>query len=253
MRFLFLLAAAAAVPTFWTGTIDGHAARWTGRDITVGGVSLGDRLQAAIVPTKDFDDQTEVELNGRLASAVGPYVSLSWDNYWSAPHAAHPGGTGGFWVIDLRHPKRPPRLDELFPARAIRDALVADPLVRDALREANAKAAPDLATFLKDSAYMSLVVTNPKDENEVHSCDMGEDVLTRFAFHHLEGNRVAVRLSVASNAGADRYYWTQLGLLLPVPPKLAPWLASAAAHHLLLRDFDAIPDKQTMHRAFTTP
>ena len=55
------------------------------------------------------------------------------------------------------------------------------------------------------------------------------DFLTRFAFHHLEGDLVAVRLNLPSIAFA--YRSQQIGLLLPIPSELRQPFALAAIGH----------------------
>jgi hypothetical protein len=64
------------------------------------------------------------------------------------------------------------------------------------------------------------------------------DFLERFAFHHVEGNNVAVRLNVSWNYEIYRFSSTQIGILLPVPARLRKALQDADARRqgFLMRD-----------------
>jgi len=50
---------------------------------------------------------------------------------------------------------------------------------------------------------------------------LSPDFLTRFSFHHLEGKRVAIRISLSSASTATQSEHQQLGLLLPIPDSLS--------------------------------
>jgi len=50
---------------------------------------------------------------------------------------------------------------------------------------------------------------------------LSPDFLTRLSFHHLEGKRVAVRISLSSASTATQSEHQQLGLLLPIPDSLS--------------------------------
>ena len=54
-------------------------------------------------------------------------------------------------------------------------------------------------------------------------------MLERFAFHHIESGKIAVRLNVSWGSEIHRFTTTQIGLLLPKPEKLSGPLTLAAA------------------------
>ena len=56
-----------------------------------------------------------------------------------------------------------------------------------------------------------------------------EDMLSRYAFHHVSGNRVAVRIGLSHGCEANRGGLTQLGVYLPIPAALSAPLTAAAA------------------------
>jgi hypothetical protein len=55
-----------------------------------------------------------------------------------------------------------------------------------------------------------------------------DDFLRHFAFHHVEGNKVAVRIGLSHGAEVWRGHLTQMGLLLPIPARLSRPLEAAA-------------------------
>ncbi len=72
----------------------------------------------------------------------------------------------------------------------------------------------------------ALARTPPVLEAE-HCFSFPEDLLARFAFHHLTRDGVAVRLGLPG-AGPSRANLTQLGLELALPPALREALQQAA-------------------------
>src|SRR6185295_18126296 len=73
----------------------------------------------------------QVNVTWTPESLVGPYLALKVDQGWDWPGAAHPSGMTDFDVIDVRAPEHDVSLDELFPAEAIRNALLEDSVVAD--------------------------------------------------------------------------------------------------------------------------
>jgi hypothetical protein len=54
------------------------------------------------------------------------------------------------------------------------------------------------------------------------------DMLQNFAFHHVKGDQVAVRIGLSHGCEVARGALTQIGLYLPIPKALAEPLAAAA-------------------------
>src|SRR5206468_2838286 len=77
--------------------------------------------------------------------------------------------------------------------------------------------------------------------------ELRPDVLTRFAFHHLEGDTVAVRLGLPPHSGAIRTEHQQLGLLLPIPHSLKQelGLATSRQQRFLMSDGEQISNRRT--------
>jgi hypothetical protein len=66
----------------------------------------------------------------------------------------------------------------------------------------------------------------PWDDGESRY-ELPQDFLTRFAFYHLEGDKVAVRLALPYFGEVNRGHYLELDLLLPVPQNLKEPLALA--------------------------
>jgi hypothetical protein len=79
------------------------------------------------------------------------------------------------------------------------------------------------------------------------------DVFTRFAFHHLEDTRIAVRLGLPPIVEPCRTQHAQLGLLLPIPPALKRDLTLAASRQtgFLIRDHKTIAGTRGTTVAFS--
>jgi hypothetical protein len=87
---------------------------------------------------------------------------------------------------------------------------------------------------------------------EEAGCEFGfdEDLLTRFAFHHVEGDRVAIRLGVSNiSFHACKKEISQLGILLPIPENLLKPLEKAKAHSegILMESLQKVSGNKKMH------
>jgi hypothetical protein len=107
---------------------------------------------------------------------------------------------------------------------------------------------------LSDIARRSRVTIMALRSLEVGEClfRFPEDVFTRFAFHHLEGDHIAVRIGLPPNVGACRTQHAQLGLLLPFPPTLKRALTLAASRQagFLMQDQKKIAGTRATSVAF---
>lgn len=237
--------------SIWKGNSGGFQIEWTSDDLFL---RSGERVERILQPLarRGYDefvadlsrnDQTtqthncDYRRDFRVLSIVGPLLALE-DNQYSDCGGAHPTTELRFTLIDLARrgevvyrydqtfldadldkPNRIARLSEHFPETAILDALLADRVIKQALTKAGVSTPRTLldlpAVFAKDDYLLS--------DSEL---SLRPDFLTRVAFHHLEDDRVAVRLNLPSIAFA--YRSKQIGLLLPVPPALKQPLALAA-------------------------
>jgi len=82
------------------------------------------------------------------------------------------------------------------------------------------------------------------------SYELPEDFLTRFAFHHLEGDKVAVRLALPYFVEICRGKYLELDLLLPVPESLKEPLALAQTGKagFLMQDQRPLSGERTIMR-----
>jgi len=165
-------------------------------------------------------------------------ISLKDHYFASFKREAHPAGETRFATIDLAKEGeigdkdvtdslnthlagsgKVVKLTDFFSESDVLHALLDDPLVRKALQNSGDPTPPN--TLAKLIAQFS---SAPIVEGECYS--VSDDLLTRFAFHHIEKGKVAVRLGL-SGAGPCREALTQLGILLPIPESLKGSLALA--------------------------
>jgi hypothetical protein len=261
-------AAFAATPSvvLWTGEAGQAKLRWTSDDVALvdarSGVTLFSERQrsltelkaverehekdnAELLASKDADQQsfrqmlTEhgkpycgLDVSWQVMSSVGPWVTVREDRSEFCMPAAHPWGGASFATLDARHPERLANLLELFPDKAVLEALLADRLVQRAQHDVGGPRPRSTRALLAQL----------KEWGEECAYRFDDTLLTRFAFHHLEGKRVAVRIGLPYGCEAARGVLTEIGILLPVPTALRPWL-EAAAHRrggFLMHDQAAI-------------
>lgn len=224
--------AAAAVPVsaqkggekvYWTGSSGGYRWRFTSRDITASKAGAPFSLARRMYPRPpDMEGLTAYANNVTPLSLVGSRISFRQDVYWEG--GAHPSGAITYTTVDVSRPARPVRVTELFPDAAVRDALWADPVVRRTLAKAGTTRKPATAAALVKALEMKSF--GGEDDGKYQ---FSPDLLSRFCFHHLEGNRVAVRLNVSWGYEINRFQSTEIGLLLPIPASLRGPLQRAAA------------------------
>ena len=212
----------AAERTFWTGGSGGFTFAWTDRDLRA---SVGTRRvwTARTGPEKEartMSGCTDYEVTVTLLSVVGSVASYEETTSWYCTGAAHPSAYTTYRAVDASRPQAPAKLTDWFPEQEVRAALLADPLVRKALTAARVRTPPARLT--------ALVQTLSEAPSECEYA-FSDDLLTRFAFHHLEGGKVAVRLGLSHGCEVMRGRLTQLGILLPIPERLKAPLAQAAA------------------------
>jgi hypothetical protein len=172
----------------------------------------------------------EYVLNARTAlrplSVVGPLVSLHVAGDGYAPGAAHPYAYQTIEVTDVTRTGARPSLLDYYTERQIVGALEADPWIRK-FRDPEAKAASTLAEL---TAALNDARGGGDDGEPTCALDafFDPDLVRAFAFHQLEGGRVAVRIGIPHGAEICRGTFHQVGLLLPIPPALRAHLARAA-------------------------
>ncbi len=236
----------------WAGRSGGFEISWTTADILARSLKEPDRLafSAAQLARRDFQtfispanlDGSEghitYERKFTLLSVVGSIISFRDELYYYVQPSAHPGGETRFTAIDLAKPGEavyvsPPESDpfeldlaklgkvamltDYFSENGVVRALQKNPLMKGALAEGSLRSPAELRTLLEGPRIAGIPYGFPPD------------LLTRFVFHHLQGNKVAVRLGLPSASGAARYMHAEPEILLPVPVALKESLTRAAA------------------------
>lgn len=133
-----------------------------------------------------------------LRSIVGPIVSYRLE--WYSEGGAHPSFGSVFRTLDLTTGKAA-RLDRLFGAGPVFAALRGDRVIKKALGRRKPKNLDELLRSADGGCKM----------------DISSSALSAFTFHHVVGNKVAVRIGLSHGCETERGKFTQLGLLLPIP------------------------------------
>jgi hypothetical protein len=212
----------------WSGQSGNFSLIWTTKKIEAHRIGSSSALAAFTL--KSFDVARPIEGyysrdEFALVSAVGSLVSIQYDNYCECG-GAHPTLDRNIIAYDLdderRGARRPARLTDYFRAEDILQALLADSFIRRALEVSKNRQPATLDELIKAVALQGV---------EAADCEFSvqDDLLSRFAFHHLEDDQVAVRLGVSHHSEFCRGQMVQLGILLPIPEKLRDSLNSAVS------------------------
>ena len=216
-----------AAQVIWTGKSGGFEIRWTTADIQARPLDKPDRLvfSAAQLAHRDFqtfisppnldgsEERVTYERKFTIISVVGSIVSLKDELYYNIQPSAHPGLETRFTAIDLARSGEviyvsPPEADlfeldlaklgkvakltDYFPEEEVLKALLNNAIIQEELGGESPQSLAELLTLLKGLRINEIPYLFPRD------------FLTRFAFHHLEGENVAVRLGLPSMGGAAR-------------------------------------------------
>ena len=182
--------------------------RWS-RDYAIAG--------AAVVYSEEKWDDTDSSFEGNVLSIVGPYISYKAVSDGYRRGAAHPWHTKCFATIDMRNGKKV-KLTDIFDETQIYKALLNDSIVKKAL---NGKLPKNLKELLEQA-----------DGGCEFSID--ESSFESFVFHHIKGNKVAVRLGLPHGCEAMRGNFTQLGFYLTIPSDLKVFFDAAKKKNLLM-------------------
>jgi len=228
----------------WSGESGGFKIRWTDSDIQVRPLKSPNRVifSARSLAQQEFarfkanekkhglkTRYCEVVFRYKILSVAGSLMSFFEETGVDCEKTAHPSETNRFTVIDLKKPggvsKKRVKLTDYFPEKAIYQALLADPRVQKAL----ARREPPLPQSPRNLAELCAGLKFELLDDGECSYFVPEDFLTQFAFHHLEGDKVAVRLALPIFGEVFRGHYLELNLLLPVPESLKEPLALAQA------------------------
>ena len=232
---------AAPVAPGWQGASGGYAIRWGADDIVA---APHERPSDRVYSARDDIARELREAHGsdlpfrpyerhlQLLSVVGPYVSLSETVVYTNPGTYK---AEQYRTVDLRDPRKRVSLTDVFPERELLRALLADRVVAGMLEGARGKPATlaELQERLRSRA-------GERRQGEVYFPD---DWLSRFAVHHVTGDRVAVRVAVPYMSGMREETVRELGLSLLKPASLDRALADAAGRRagFLMKDVKPVP------------
>ena len=235
----------------WAGSRTGVSLRWTTADLysrSAGGKEKRHLSPLAQKEVEEFiasldpgDRGCEYGFSFRLLSVVGDLVSF-------AAHSglfcggAHPTLGVEFGVVNLAAGATGARLTDLFPESEILVAMLADPVVKKALAEQ-----PNSAPV---RTLADLVERFASERYELGSTgyELGHDFVSGFAFHHIEGDKIAVRIGLPPLYGANHATQLQLGILLPIPDGLRQSLLLADQQ----REGFLMKDERRLSRGRTT-
>ncbi|MFP2933188.1 hypothetical protein ACLESO_50190 [Pyxidicoccus sp. 3LG] len=170
----------------------------------------------------------------KVLSVVGPWVSYEQSDS-GFTGGAHPYAGTTYITEDVTKDKGAFSLLGVFPEKDVLEALKADRFIRKHIR--------DEAAFKKARTVEALLQSLGAGEDCVGFEYGGlESVKRSVAFHHVEGNKVAVRISFGYAAEACRGQHFVVGVLVPIPASLRPAFERAARREegFLMKDAKAV-------------
>ncbi|NOK14436.1 hypothetical protein [Corallococcus exercitus] len=183
--------------------------------------------------TQDTSDW-EAAQSFTVLSVVGPWVSYE-DSNGGYTGGAHPYASRIYVTRDVTKGKDGFNLLDVFPEKDVLKALKADGYVRKYIGD-------DPKAFENAKTVEALLASLQAGEDCV-GFEYGLDNVKRsVAFHHVEGDKVAVRISFGYAAEVCRGNMYVVGLLLPIPASLKPALerASTRQEGFLMKDAKAV-------------
>jgi len=234
---LLAFAADAAAQVIWRGRSGGFDITWSEDDVSARRVSDG----APVLSLRrrfakewdgprgeDENEVREVYQAFRVPSVVGSVISLE-EAWYCDCGGAHPIAYAGFVAYDLAE-STPDAPDTASVTRLVDEpplvrALSADRVVRAALDSAGVREVGTLAALLDTAQWIGVEVDTPIERDCWFA--MGSGFPGHFALHHVEGDLVAVRFSLSHDVEICRGRMAQVGVLVPVPPRLRSDLAAA--------------------------
>lgn len=159
------------------------------------------------------------EFNNML-SIVGPYVSYQSDYYYEG--GAHPSYGTGYRTYHMQTDTSI-QLQEIFDEKDIVAALQKDKFIQKYLTAEK---------YYDDNTLKSLF--DHLDGECAYYFSM--DNLSHFAFHHIKGNQVAVRIGISYGCEAMRGNFAQVGIYLPMNRKFKKMINKAIKNQVLMKD-----------------
>lgn len=192
--------------------------------------------------------------NTQVLSRVGPYVSKEIDVNTKCAGGTHPSDSHEFRTIDSTAGGKSLNLTDLFKKEDIYDALMNDKIVQSALSSVHAhpKNFEELQKTLNIDDGLGIGVYQERPGKDPVDIYLNNHILSNFAFHHMDGNKVAVRLLPDFGSEAARNKMTQLGIDLPIPAGMEDAFANASGGNggFLMKDSRTKGTKTSNHRNY---
>ncbi|WP_233585118.1 hypothetical protein [Corallococcus sp. CA054B] len=167
--------------------------------------------------TRDMSDW-EANQSFKVLSVVGPWASYE-ESSSGYTGGAHPYAHSGYVTWDVTKDRGAFNLLDVFPEKDVLQALKADGFVKKHVGDAKAFASAKTVAALLESL---------EPGEDCVGFQYGLDNVKRsVAFHHVEGDKVAVRIAFGYDNEACRGNMFVVGMLLPIPATLKPALERA--------------------------
>ena len=155
-----------------------------------------------------------------MLSVVGPYVSYQTDYYYEG--GAHPSYGTGFLTYNMKTDTIV-QLQEIFDEKDIVAALQKDKFVQK---------------YLTAEKYYDYNTLKSFFDHLDGECEyyFSMDNLSHFAFHHVKGDMVAVRIGISYGCEAMRGNFAQIGIYLPMNRKFKKMIKKAMQNNVLMKD-----------------
>lgn len=260
----------------WDGESGGWFIRWTTSDLYVQSAGQMKKIWKPLVESDFADFTSEQEKDSipsgrqpvsyeyqrifRVLSVVGSIVSFEDSLVIFFGHGS-PGINTRFTSIDLAgngqilysrlegtsprdvnldNPGKIAKLTDYFAEEDVLRALLADRIIKKALAALDKLSAPQTLTGLPE-----LFKGNGYELGNT-GFELRPDFLTRFVFHHIEGDKIAVRMGLPPHYGVNKAQHLQIGILLDIPPTLKnpAFLAATNKEGFMMQSQRKIAGKQ---------
>lgn len=222
-------------------TNDGEAER---NGLNLVSISTGESGKTKLACTEDT--------HTKELSKVGQFASIEIDVKSNCQRAVHSTDSHEFKTTAADGKRL--RLTDIFKAEDIYEALMGDTVVRTALSSINAhpKNFYELQRELSRDDGLGVGVFQSRPGKAPLDVFLNNNMLSNFAFHHVEGNKIAVRLLLDYGSESTRNQMTQLGVALPIPAGLKNAFANASsrADGFLMKDSGVYGKKTSRHRDY---
>jgi uncharacterized membrane protein/SH3-like domain-containing protein len=226
---LSCLSPAASSQTIWQGKSDGYNIHWTQKDITAtkGGkvVFSAEKALARKYFEREYLDYANEEPGFvgyerilTLLSVVGTIASMK-DTFEEGRRVLIYGDSK-ITTVNLANPDKVVSLTDFFGESVILEALLADPFIQKALAEIDSTTPPSTLDAFYQVLDKAPNIVVRMEYGEDCYFRLSEDFLTQFAFHHINKDRVAVRIALSPTTLGCHTEQAQLGIYLPTPNKL---------------------------------